>query len=170
MKAVFLSLLCMLSLSCWAKPCDLSANSQLILAQQLGRTLQGQSELTQWKKWESLLLECREAVDLSKPDTLRDFLFLGYVARETNAAATREYMIGELYPIYKSAPETLLSVLKQAPAFTESSCYYLGRYFGFEDRETITKAAFLKDNAGRFYASLSPEQAQRCLNALAKGR
>ena len=170
MKAVFLSLLCMLSLSCWAKPCDLNANSQLILAQQLGRTLPGQSELAQWKKWESLLLECREAVDLSKPDTLQDLLFLGYVARETNAAATKEYMIGELYPIYQSAPDALLSVLKQAPAFTESSCYYLGRYFGFEDRETMTKAAFLKDNAGRFYASLSPEQAQRCLNALANGR
>ena len=171
MKRFLLTLLLLgaSSLPSWASPCNLSDHSQLIVAQQLNRTLPGLNELAQWKRWESLLLECREAVDVADPGTLKNFLFLGYVARETNAAASKEYMIGELYPIYKENPAGFWKVLKQNPLFTEASCYYRGRYFGFEDRKTISKAEFLKENAGAIYNSLPLGQAQTCLNALAAG-
>ena len=171
MKTLFFALLALgsLSLPTWAAPCNLNDHSQLIVAQQLNRKLPGSNELEQWKKWESLLLECREEVDVADPDTLQNFLFLGYVAKETNAAASKEYMIGELYPLYKANSESFLKALKQSPLLTEASCYYLGRYFGFEDRKTITKAEFLKEHAGVIYGGLPPGQAQTCLHALAAG-
>lgn len=166
MKVFFITLFFFLSGTVWADQCHISENSQLIVNHQLNRTAKGLDELAQWKQWEKLLLQCRKAVDLSKPNTLHDFLFLGYLGRETNSAATKEYMIGELYPLFESNPQAFLKVLKSHPMVTESSCYYLGRHFGFEDQKKLTAQQFLKNHSNLIFNELPLKQAHACINIL----
>lgn len=166
---VMFALVLIFPLPAWANQCDLDAHSQLIIHQQLNRVPPGSDELSQWKQWESLLLACRKAVDTTKPESLQNFLFLGYVGKQSNSAATKEYITGELYPLFSEAPDKFLSVLKRNPSFINATCYYLGRHFGFEGKQPMSKAAFLKAQANRFFQQLPEQQAQQCLAAFIGG-
>lgn len=121
-------------------------------------------ELSRWKRWEALLLACRQALNTNHTErALSDFLFLGYVGFATNSAATREYMISEVHPAFIKAPSMFLKVIAEQPVLLESSCYYLGRYFTFENNNTSTKQEFLSQHANRFFANLTLNQAKHCI-------
>lgn len=144
--------------------CDLNGQSQLVLGQLLDQGTQPADELQQWKRWENLLLACQQQVkETGSVEALERLLFLGYVGYVTRGAATREYMASEVYPIYAKNPKRFLTALTNQPLLTESSCYYLGRYFTFEDQKELSQQAFLEANSGAFFKGLPEDQAKRCL-------
>lgn len=96
-------------------------------------------------------------------DHLRVYLFLGWVAQEKLDAATTEAFAGDLVPLYEKHEESVLAVLRDLPFLVSSTCRYLNRYFGFEDRNREKKPAFLSARANRIKRALAPEDAERCL-------
>lgn len=58
-------------------------------------------------------------------DSLRVYLFLGWIAQVKLDAATMEAFAGDLVPLYERNEESILHVLKELPFLIPSTCRYL---------------------------------------------
>ncbi|HRD64802.1 MAG TPA: hypothetical protein PKY50_01475 [Candidatus Competibacter sp.] len=90
------------------------------------------------------------------------------MAREKLDAATTEAFAGDLVPLYEKHEEPVLAVLRDLPFLVPSTCRYLSRYFGFEDRNREKKPAFLATHADRIERALAPEDGKHCLEHFAE--
>jgi hypothetical protein len=99
-----------------------------------------------------------------REDFLRIYLFLGQVAQEKLDAATTEAFTSDLMPLYEKHGDSVLRVLRDLPFLVPSTCRYLSRYFGFEDKNHEKRPAFLAAHADEIKHALAPEDAKRCMD------
>lgn len=166
MRAVGMLLLALFANISFAGDCRLGEKHSVIVGQLHPSAANSDlDELSRWKQWESLLVECKQSLSKSRTEqALSDFLFLGYVGFASNGAATREFMASEVYPAFAKSPDVFLKVVGENPVLVESSCYYLGRYFTFEDNDEGTKKDFLSQYANDISSKLTLQDAKRCIS------
>lgn len=99
-------------------------------------------------------------------EDIKRFLFLGHAARVRNDAGIIEAFNSDLMSVYRTNRTEVLSALKQIPGLQASSCYYLGRYFGFEDRNVGGLDSFLESNGPVLKDILGPDSSQRCISTM----
>lgn len=99
---------------------------------------------------------------------LRIYLLLGWVALEKLDAGTMEAFAGDLLTLYEKRPDQVLRALRDAPFLVPSTCRYLNRHFGFEDKNRDKKPAFLAGNSNKIKNALPAEDAKRCLEQFAE--
>ncbi|HCK82356.1 MAG TPA: hypothetical protein PK880_06980 [Candidatus Competibacter sp.] len=104
----------------------------------------------------------RDSAQFSQ-DSLRVYLLLGWIAQAKLDAATMEAFAGDLVPLYERNEESVLGVLKDLPFLISSTCRYLDRHFGFEDKNRDKKPVFLAAHADRIKQVLTPKDAESCI-------
>ncbi len=97
---------------------------------------------------------------------IKFFSFIGFVAYNRNAAATKEAMLSDFIQVYYTNRDNLLSVLNELPFLIPSSCYYIGKHFGFEGKFTNDKKPFMNENKAHFLKKLSKDNAEKCLSII----
>ena len=109
----------------------------------------------------------REDAQFSEED-LRIYLLLGWVAREKLDAGTMEAFASDMMILYEKHGDRMLRVLRDAPFLVPSTCRYLSRHFGFEDKNREKKPGFLATNTEKIKNALAAEDAKRCLELFAE--
>ncbi len=94
------------------------------------------------------------------------WLLLGDIAlRSVDAGLTQSYA-ADVLPLYREQPDTILSVLSDAPWLATSTCHHLSAYFGSEDRPEDDRAPFVEAEASRITKALPEPVAAACLDTL----
>lgn len=169
LKSVILFLLVFMAFSCRSSnegPITNSMNAHLGLL--LGIESEKADPLSEFKAQEKVYKELRKKLsqeEVSLSD-MKYFLFIGFVASEKNAAATQQALASDLIPIYENAPLTFLRAIKDASFLTKSACYYLGRHFGFEDKNTEKFKPFIRANETLIRDSLDSSQGDLCITQI----
>lgn len=158
-------MVCTLFVASGASACGGDATETLVINQLMQRTSADRSELAQWKQWEAKLVSCRNALEKkATAENFENFLLLGAVGYWTNAAATREFMAGEVLLHYQRAPDTFWEILGKHTFLVDSSCYYLGRYFSHEKNDEKGMAVFFNETLSLAYQSLGVGEASLCVS------
>lgn len=125
-------------------------------------------ELAEYKDREKLYLEAKNNATKKSAslDDLKYFSFIGFVAYTANNAATREAMLSDFIQVYYANRDNLLTVLNELPFLIPSSCYYIGKHFGFEDKFKNDKEPFIKDNKVYLLKILSKDNYTKCLSII----
>lgn len=129
--------------------------------------------LAAYRAWTELYNRTlQRAADSTAADNrhLKTFLFIGFIARARLDAGTSEAFTADLMPLYGERRDDVLSVLRESPFLIESTCHYLGAFFGFEDRNREGKPAFLEANRGLIERAFPPDPAHTCLTAIEAAR
>ena len=139
-------------------------NSRFYATQKDGS--QQYNELKEYKSWGALY---DKYAQLSvKPEDfneekLKVYLLIGMVAKLRTQAATMEAFNTDLMHIYEKHEQSVLTILNDLPYLIPSTCHYLNRYFGFEDKNLEKKPAFMEKHAPTIKATLHDKKAQSCL-------
>jgi hypothetical protein len=72
--------------------------------------------------------------------------------------------VSDVEPIYESHEPQFLRTLQELPFLVPSSCYYLNRYFGFEDKNLEKKPAFLEKHVPVMQTFLRSDNLKECLS------
>lgn len=99
-------------------------------------------------------------------DDVRRFIFLGHAAKSRNDAGLMEAFNSDFMSVFGANSETVLATLKQIPALQPSSCYYLGRYFGFEDRNIGGLELFLEKYRKPLDDALGTDRGRGCVDTM----
>ena len=102
------------------------------------------------------------------PESLRYYLFIGYVARTKHAASTMESMSTGLMKIFKLHSVEISTTLNELPFLIDSACYYLGNYFGFEDKHRGDLESFEKKYIPVFSEHLNQQNSRNCISLIRK--
>ncbi len=142
-----------------------------IKSEKYNKTIEGNTiynELAEYKDREQLYLEARNKAMKKGAglDDIKFFSFIGFVAYNRNAAATKEAMLSDFIQVYYTNRDKLLSVLNELPFLIPSSCYFIGKHFGFEDKFKNDKEPFIKDNKGYFSKALNKDNYTKCLSII----
>jgi hypothetical protein len=125
--------------------------------------------LAAYKGWEALYgrYSQRNSKGESFDDEhLRVYLLLGMISQLRGDAGMMESFSSDVVPLYESHETAFLRALQDLSFLIPSTCYYLKRYFGFEDKNLDKKPAFLDKHVPAMQRSLSPDQASTCLSQL----
>jgi hypothetical protein len=125
-------------------------------------------ELQAYKHREKTYLDLLER-SKKRPADIEDvkrYLFLGYAAQSRNDGGMMEAFNSDLMAVFAANTKEVLSALTQIPSLQPSSCYYLGRYFGFEDRNTGGLDPFLERNRQALADALGAEKTGRCISIM----
>jgi hypothetical protein len=124
------------------------------------------NELKEYKSWGALYDKYAQlsvkSEDFSE-EKLKVYLLLGMVAKLRIQAATMEALNSDLMQLYEKHEKSVLTVLNELPYLIPSTCHYLNRYFGFEDKNLEKKPAFLQKHVPIIKATLHETKAQSCL-------
>ena len=131
---------------------------------------QDQDELSALKNREKFYLDLREKASAKNADivAIKQFLFVGFSAYNRNAASTMEALNTDMMLMYNNNSSRMLEALKELPFLIDSSCHYLGKYFGFEDKHINELPQFLSANKNDINHTLGDQLGQQCLNAIEK--
>jgi hypothetical protein len=125
------------------------------------------------KAWQALY-ERAAAGARQQPDPgnerLKMFLLVGFVAQAQHMAATAESFIPDLMDVYQLRRDDVLAALADSPVLTPATCHYLGRFFGFEDKNAGGKAAFLANERPALEGRLTPADAASCIEEIERAR
>ena len=99
-----------------------------------------------------LYARLHEAAAGGDDEALAAWLLLGFAAQVTVDGATSEAFIGDAKPMLDARGEAMVGQLALSPWLVPSTCYYLGRYFGWEDRHADEREPFLATSAETFAA------------------
>lgn len=129
---------------------------------------QGQDELKSYQGWSALYGRYfqRASADEVTPTDLKVFLLLGKIAGESTDAAMMQSFTVDLMAVYEKHRQPMLGVLKELSFLIPSTCHYLGRYFGFEDKHVDDKPAFLQANRSVMEKALPGANAAACLRRI----
>ncbi|MDX1606730.1 MAG: hypothetical protein R3202_11095 [Candidatus Competibacterales bacterium] len=121
--------------------------------------------LQDYHAWEALYLKYAERAREADADgaAVKIYLLVGLVARQTLDAGLMEAFATDLLPIYERHERTVLEALRQTPVLLEPTCNYLGRYFGFEDRNREYRVVFLERHTDTIREILASDGAEACL-------
>jgi hypothetical protein len=127
-------------------------------------------ELAEYKDRQKLYLEAKKNATnkLASLNDIKLFSFIGFVAQTTNDAATSEAMLSDFIQVYYTNRDKLLTVLNEIPFLIPSSCYYIGKHFGFEDKFTNNKEPFISDNKVYFSKILNKDNYTKCLSIISE--
>ena len=101
---------------------------------------------------------------------LRRYLLVGFVAWARTDAGIKQAATSDLMPLYERRRDDVLRVLGELPFLAPSTCYYLGAYFGFEDRNREGKDRFWEDNRAGLDRALGPSGLAGCGDAFRGAR
>lgn len=96
---------------------------------------------------------------------LRRYLLVGFVGWARADAGITQAATSDLMSLYQRRRDDVLRVLGELPFLAPSTCYYLGAYFGFEDRNREGKDRFWDDNRAGLGRALGPFGLARCSEA-----
>lgn len=124
--------------------------------------------LAEFQDLDKLYVETRSKVTKKEAHLIdiKFFSFIGFVAYNRNSAATKEAMLSDFIQVYYANRDNLLSVLNELPFLIPSSCYYIGKHFGFEGKFTNDKKTFMKNNKVYFSKNLSNDNYVKCLSII----
>lgn len=108
----------------------------------------------------------RDAQTPGKYNALKVYLMLGYIARLKQQASSAEAFNTDVYPLYAKQQDALLATLKQNPYLIDSTCHYLGNYFGAESEHREEKPKFLAFQGRVIEQALGKEGARECLGQI----
>lgn len=124
------------------------------------------NDLAEYQDWERLYINSSNYNNanksLSKPQ-LKRLLFLAFIAKTNNDASLSESLSSDLLPIYQANKTQFLQILNELDFLIPASCYYLGNYFGFEDKHKTELPVFIAQNKTQFQTQLGFKQAGMCL-------
>ncbi len=126
------------------------------------------NELIEYKDLEQLYLQSRKKATKKQAnlDDIKFFSFIGFVAYTTNNAAAKEALSSDFIQVYFTNRDRLLSILEELPFLIPSSCYYIAKHFGFEDKFKNDKETFIKDNKVYFTKALNKDNYKKCLSII----
>lgn len=114
------------------------------------------------------LLERTKSASASDTD-VRRFTFFGFAAYHRHDAASMEAFDSDFMLVFNSNTEKVLDILALQPVLIKSSCYYLGTYFGFEDKHKGEQEAFYQKYEGLMLNKLGQENTSACISMIASG-
>ncbi len=124
------------------------------------------NELKEYKSWGALYdkyAQLSVKPEEFSEERLKVYLLVAMVAKLRTQAATMEAFNSDLMLIYEKHEKSVLTILNELPYLIPSTCYYLNRYFGFEDKNLEKKPAFLEKHVPTIKATLHDKNAQSCL-------
>ena len=122
--------------------------------------------LAQYKEWEALYIKYSKYNSNDKTLTdveMKKLLFIGYISRLNSDAAISQAFSSDLVPIFNQNKSTILRIISDLRFLMPSTCYFLGKYFGFEDKNLEKKQPFLKMNSPLITKFLGEEAGEECL-------
>ena len=124
--------------------------------------------LAAYKGWGELYDKYHAGAKKGKVEDIKVYLFLGFVAQLKSQFATSEAFISDVHGIFVNHKGAFFDALKENQYLISSTCYYLGRYFGFESKHDDEKPGFLQQYSDDFQKRLSKVDAAECLKQLDK--
>lgn len=122
--------------------------------------------LAAMKGWGELYARHHRGARQGDPTAMRLWLLVAFTAAAKADAATSESFSSDLVPVFLAQPAPLLSTLADNAWLVPVTCFYLGRYFDFQDRRGAGREAFVAQHAPLINRSLPAVSAQRCLAQL----
>lgn len=122
--------------------------------------------LAAMKGWGELYARQHRSAREGDPIAMRLWLLVAYTAAAKADAATSESFSSDLVPVFQAQPAALLAALADNGWLVPVTCFYLGRYFDFQDRRGAGREAFVAQHAPLINRSLPAASAQRCLAQL----
>jgi len=124
------------------------------------------NSLMEYKEWELLYIRYSkydsENINLTKNE-IKKLLFIGFIARENSDAAISQSFSSDLVPIFNQNKSIFLSVISDLKFLMPSTCYFLGRYFGFEGKNSEKKEIFFDENSPLLIKILGESGGKVCL-------
>ncbi len=124
------------------------------------------NSLKEYKEWELLYIKYSkydsEDKDLTE-DEIKKLLFIGYITKVNSDAAISQSFSSDLVPIFSQNKSIVLNVMSDLKFLMPSTCYFLGRYFGFEGKNLEKKQAFLDKNGPLLVKELGEADGKTCL-------
>ena len=126
------------------------------------------NELKAYKAIEKKYIDLVEAARIPQATekSLKYLLFFGYAAYQRNDAASMEALSSDLMTVYLNNKKNFLTALRDAPTLIPSSCYYLGNYFGFEDKHKGEYEGFYNEQKNSFLEHLNENQTAACFTVM----
>lgn len=119
-------------------------------------------QFQRWKKWESVFVKYYKKSHLNITE-MKIYLFMNFIAQKTVSVHTMEEISRDILPKFKAQPEVYLSVLKELPFLTESSCRAISSSFGYKAGQ---KAEFVKEYRATIMESLGDKYGAECLKCI----
>lgn len=123
--------------------------------------------LLEYKTWNRVYVKYAKPFEKNKRLTeqeMKYLLFIGFVARTNLDASTSESLATEMISIYNANKTLLLKSLANRNFLIPSTCYYMNRYFGFEDKNEEKKIPFIKQNKELIIMSLGKAKGDQCMS------
>ncbi len=123
--------------------------------------------LLEYKTWSRVYIKYAKPFKKNKRLTKQEMkylLFIGFVARAILDASTSESLATDIIPIYNQNKALLLKSLASRNFLIPSTCYYMNRYFGFEDKNEEKKIPFIKQNKELIIMSLGKVKGDQCMS------
>jgi len=124
------------------------------------------NSLMAYKEWELLYIKYSKYDSEDKlltEDEIKNLLFIGYIARVNSDAAISQSFASDLVPIFSQNKFIILNVMSDLKFLMPSTCYFLGRYFGFEGKHLEKKQEFLVKNSPLLVEVLGKVDGKKCL-------
>ena len=138
----------------------------------ISKTSEGEpfyNSLMEYKEWESLYIKYSKYGSSDKNLTeveVKKLLFIAYIARLNSDAAISQSFSSDLVPIFNQNRPTVLKVISELKFLMPSACYFLGKYFGFEDKNLDKKEDFLQRNSPVLIKALGENEGEACLKSI----
>jgi len=148
----------------------LNINSEQYVDQQTDGTTSYDS-LREYQDWTQIYINNSNYDSNNKTLTakqIKKLLFMAFISKTNNDAGLAEALSSDLVPIYNANKTLFLQSLHELDFLLPATCYYLGNYFGFEDKHKSEAKQFIADNKPLFQTVLSPTQVDSCLVELTK--
>ncbi|MFY0633734.1 MAG: hypothetical protein JXQ91_07975 [Vannielia sp.] len=116
---------------------------------------------------DALFARLKDGAEAGDSESYAAFLLYGQVALLSFDGATEESFTAAVKPLYDAGPERMLAALEAAPWMIAGTCYLIGGWFGFEDRNADGREGFLDSERARIGAALPGPMAERCTAQIA---
>ena len=77
-------------------------------------------------------------------------------------------MSTDLMKVFKLHSVEIPKILNELPFLLDSACYYLGNYFGFEDKHRAQLEFFEKEYTPVFTKHMNEQNSQKCISIIRK--
>ncbi len=127
------------------------------------------NSLMEYREWESLYIKYSKYDSDDKTLTeveMKKLLFIGYISRLNSDASISQSFSSDLVPIFNQNQSTILKVISDLKFLMPSTCYFLGNYFGFEDKNLEKKEGFLQINSPFIVKFLGEIDGEACLESI----
>lgn len=131
----------------------------------------GVDPLADWKAWEAVYARASTPEGPDGHLTVAQVKGLSLIVflvdrQQGRIGANSEILSTDLVPRFEKDRDAFLAAWKESPWLAPSGCSYLGKHFGFEDRNAEGRAPFLTRHEGPIRAALGPEVGADCVERI----